>query len=106
MKKQHLILAQLDKQRKSFLANIVTGKLLKDASVLVTRVAIGTIQKILVTRNTTILRFSEDQIKQYLQHCLEGNLMKRFLTEFKDHVVFKSLACIPFNLSILVHVFA
>ena len=31
--------------------------------------------------------------------------MKRFLTELEDHIALKSLACIPANLSILVHVF-
>jgi len=96
-----------EKQRNSFLANIVTGKILKGASVLITSrpSSIGTIQKVLVTRNIAILGFSEDQIKQYLQHCLEGSLRKRFLAELDDHVALKSLACIPVNLSILVHVF-
>ena len=96
-----------DKQRKSFLASIIAGKVLKNASILLTSrpSSIGTIQKIHVTRNIAILGFSEDQIKQYLQHCLEGSLMKKFLTELEDHVALKSLACIPINLSILVHVF-
>jgi len=96
-----------DRQCNSFLADIVTGKVLKDASVLITSrpSSIGTIQKSLVTRNIAILGFSEDQIKQYLQHCLEGSLKRRFLAELDNHVALKSLACIPVNLSILVHVF-
>ena len=96
-----------DKQRTSFLADIISGKVLKDASILITSrpSSIGTIQKSVVSRNIAILGFSEDQIKQYLQHCLEGDLRKRFLTELDHHVALKSLACIPVNLSILVHVF-
>ena len=57
-----------------------------------------------MTRNIAMLGFSEDQIKQHLQHCLEGSLMKRFLTELEDHVAIISLACIPANISVLIHV--
>jgi len=67
-----------DQQHNLFLASIVSGKLLKDASVLITSrpSSIGTIQKSVVTRNIAILGFSEDQIQQYLQHCLEDNFKK------------------------------
>ena len=96
-----------NKQRESFLADIISGKLFKDASVLITSrpSSIGTIQKILVTRHIAILGFSEDQIKLYLTNCLESKLRDRFLTELNSHLALKSLACTPVNLSILVHVF-
>jgi len=97
-----------DQQHNSFLASIVSGKLLKDASVLITSrpSSIGTIQKSLVTRNIAILGFSEDQIKQYLQQCLRScDSYNKFLNELDSHGALKSLACIPVNLSILVHVF-
>ena len=96
-----------DKQRDSFLADIISRKLFKDASVLITSrpSSIGTIQKIFVTRHIAILGFSEDQVKLYLTNCLEGKLRDRFLTELDSHLALKSLACTPVNLSILVHVF-
>jgi len=86
-----------------FLKSMVSGKVLKNASVLITSrpwpSAIGTIQKSVVTRNIAILGFSECQMKQYLQQCLEDSC-------FNDSCeVLKSLACVPVNLSILIHVF-
>jgi len=86
---------------------MVSGKLLKDASVLINSrpSAIGTIQKSVVTRNIAILGFAEDQIRQYVQQCLEDNLSSKFLNELYSHEALKSLACVPVNLSILIHVF-
>lgn len=51
---------------------------------------------------------SADHIKEYLQQYLEESLRVKFLNELDSHEVnynFKSLACVPVNLSILVYVF-
>ena len=84
-----------DKQHESFLTDIISRKLFKDANVLITSrpSSIGTIQKILVTHLITILGFSEDQAKLFFTNCLEGKLRDRFLIELDSHLVLKLLAC-------------
>ena len=99
------------KQKKSFFADIIAKRVFNKASVLVTSrpSSIGGIKKIHVTRNIAILGFSEDQIEMYLDYCfsdpVKSKLKQRFLTQLNSHIALKSLACIPVNLSILVHVF-
>ena len=103
-----------DKQQKSLFASIISKNVFSKASVLITSrpSSIGSIKKIHVTRNVAILGFSEDQIEQYLTHCfpdpsegVKSKLKQRFLAQLNSHLALKSLACIPVNLSILVHVF-
>ena len=103
-----------DKQKKSFFASIIAKGVFNNASVLVTSrpSSIGSIKKIHVTRNIAILGFSEDQIEQYLTYCLpdpsesvKSKLKQKFWAQLNSHLALKSLACIPVNLSILVHVF-
>ena len=103
-----------DKQHKSFFANLISGKALKNCDVLITSrpSSIGSIQKSVITRHVAILGFSDDQIEQYLDHCfadssneLKGGLKHRFLCQLNSNSTLKSLAYVPVNLSILVHVF-
>ena len=103
-----------DKQYKSFFTNIYSGKVLKKGNVLITSrpSSIGSIQKRFITRHIAILGFSEDQIEQYLDHCfadsnneLKDSLKYRFLLQLNSNPTLKSLAYVPVNLSILVHVF-
>jgi len=104
-----------DIQNKSLFANIISKKVFKKASVLITSrpSSIGSIKKIHVTRNIVILGFSEDQIEQYLTYCFpddpsegaKSNLKQRFLAQMNLHPALEALACVPVNLSILVHVF-
>ena len=103
-----------DKQQKSLFASMISKNIFSKASILITSrpSSIGSIKKIHVTRNIAILGFSEDQIKQYLTHCfpdpsegVKSKLKQRFLVQLNSYSALKSLACIPVNLSILVHVF-
>ena len=103
-----------DKQQKSFVANIISGKVLKRGSILITSrpSSIGSIPKRFITHHIAILGFSEDQIEQYLDHCftdqrneLKDGLKYRFLCQLNCNPILKSLAYVPVNLSILVYVF-
>ena len=102
------------KQSDSFFAKVISGRVLKNASVIITSrpSSIGSIQKGFVTRNIAILGFSNDQIEQYLDCCFPmpsnervNKLKRQFLDQLDSHLALKSLACIPVNLSILVRVF-
>ena len=88
--------------------------MLKKGDVLITSrpSSIGSIPKRFITRHIAILGFSKDQIEQYLDHCftdssneLKGSLKCRFLLQLNSNPLLKSLAYVPVNLSILVHVF-
>ena len=103
-----------DKQQKSFFTNMISGKVLKKGNVLITSrpSSIGSIQKRFITRHIAILGFTEDQIEQYLDHCfadssneLKDSLKYKFLLQLNTNPKLKSLAYVPVNLSILVHVF-
>ena len=103
-----------DKQKNSLFASIIAKAVFNKASVLVTSrpSSIGSIKKVHVTRNIAILGFSENQIEQYLTYCfpdpsekVKNKLKQRFWAQLNSHLALKSLACIPVNLSILVHVF-
>ena len=101
-------------KQSDFFAKVISGRVLKNASVLITSrpSSIGSIQKGFVTRNIAILGFSNDQIEQYLDCCFPmpsnervNKLKRQFLDQLSFHLALKSLACIPVNLSILVSVF-
>ena len=103
-----------DMQQRSFFTNIISGKVLKKCNVLITSrpSSIGSIQKQFITRNIAIVGFTEDQIEQYLDHCFadSGNKLKdslkyKFLLQLNTNPKLKSLAYVPVNLSILVHVY-
>ena len=103
-----------DKQQRSFFTNIISGKVLKKVSVLITSrpSSIGSIQKQFITCNIAIVGFTEGQIEQYLDHCftdsgneLKDSLKYKFLLQLNTNPKLKSLAYVPVNLSILVHVF-
>ena len=105
-----------DKQQKSLFSSIISNhvNVFNKASVLITSrpSSISSIKKLHVTRNIVILGFSEDQIEQYLTNCFSdptkgenSNLQTQFLAQLNYHSALKALACIPVNLSILVHVF-
>ena len=102
------------KQYESFYSNIISGNILKKGDVLITSrpSSIGSIPKRFITRHIAILGFSEDQVEQYLDHCftdssfeLKDSLKYRFLLQLNSNPLLKSLAYVPVNLSILVHVF-
>ena len=102
------------KQYESFFSNAISGNILKKGDVLITSrpSSIGSIPKRFITRHIAILGFSEDQIEQYLDHCftdssneLKDSLKYRFLLQLSSNPLLKSLAYVPVNLSILVHVF-
>ena len=101
-------------QKKSFFVDIISGKALKNASVLITTrpSSIGSIEKRFITRNVAILGFSEDQIEQYVDQCFvdsshgpKDTSKSGFMVQLQSNPVLKSLAYVPVNLSILVHVF-
>ena len=103
-----------DKQHKSFFSDIISGKALKKVDVLITSrpASIGSIQKRFITHHVAVLGFTEDQIEQYLEYCftdsnkeLKDSMKCRFLLQLNANPKLKSLAYIPVNLSILVHVF-
>ena len=103
-----------EKQQKSFFTDAISGKALQKCSVLITSrpSSIGSIQKRFITRHIAILGFSEDQIEQYLDRCfadssneLKDSLKYKFLLQLKSNSALMSLAYVPVNLSILVHVF-
>ena len=102
------------KQYESFFSNAISGNILKKGDVLITSrpSSIGSIPKRFITRHIAILGFSEDQIEQYLDHCftdssseLKESLKYSFLLQLNSNPLLKSLAYVPVNLSILVHVF-
>ena len=102
------------KQYESFYSNIISGTILKKGDVLITSrpSSIGSIPKRFITRHIAILGFSEDQIKQFLDHCFTGSsnelkdsLKSSFWLQLNSNPLLKSLAYVPVNLSILVHVF-
>ena len=104
----------VDMQQKSFFVDIISGKALKNVSVLITTrpSSIGSIEKRFITRNVAILGFSEDQIEQYVDQCFvdsshgpKDTLKSRFMVQLQSNPVLKSLAYVPVNLSILVYVF-
>ena len=103
-----------EKQHQSFFAKVISGRTLKKFSALITSrpSSIGSIQKRFITRHIAILGFSDDQIEQYLDHCfadssneLKDGLKYKFLLQLKSNPALNSLAYVPVNLSILVHVF-
>ena len=103
-----------DKQKNSFFVDIISEKVFSKANVLITShpSSIGSIKKLHVARNVAIMGFSGNQIKQYLTHCfpdpserVKSNVKQQFLAQLNSHLALKSLACVPVNLSILVHVF-
>ena len=105
---------ELPEDKQSFFAKTIAGKLLKKVSVLITSrpSSIGNIERGYITRNISILGFSEDQIEQYVDqsfptssHGPKNILKYRFMDQLKTNPVLKSLAYVPVNLKILVYVF-
>ena len=103
-----------ERQSDSFFIRVISGRVLKNASVLITSrpSSIGSIQRRFVTRNIAIVGFSKNQIEQYLDCCIPkpsnervNKLKQQFLKQLNSHLALKTLACIPVNLSILVTVF-
>ena len=99
-----------EKHYKSFFTDIISGRALKNVNILITSrpSSIGSIQKRFITRHIAILGFTKDQIEQYLDHYFaesSDELKHNFLLQLKSNPILKSLAYVPVNLSILVHVF-